>query len=57
MLFSRAIGSRVKEYRKLKDRVETTEALTNVDSIRIQNNARIRRQLKWNKLRLKAKSK
>jgi hypothetical protein len=57
MLFSRAFGSRVKEYRKLKDRVETTEALTNVDSIRIQNNARIRRQLKWNKLRLKAKSK
>ncbi len=57
MLVSRAIGSRVKEYRKLKDRVETTEALTNVDSIRIQNNARIRRQLIWNKLRLKAKSK
>jgi hypothetical protein len=57
MLVSRAIGSRVKEYRKLKDRVEITEALTNVDSIRIQNNARIRRQLKWNKLRLKANNK
>ncbi len=55
MSISRAIGSRVKEYRKLKDRVESAESLTNVDSIRIQNNARIRRQLKWN--RLKAKNK
>lgn len=55
MSISRAIGSRVKEYRKLKDRVDIAEALTNVDSIRIQNNARIRRQIKWTKLRLKAK--